>query len=98
MLWIAMDPSVKARLDRASAENLCVACLQPFAKDEVADRGCHGRCAKATRRAIKEGIYTERQRIAEGKLLPVNIAGRPRTNPVSVEAAKLNASLESAVK
>jgi hypothetical protein len=96
--WVAMEAKAKARVDKALAERRCVACLEPFADNEVPDRGCHHRCAKATRRAIRRGIYTERKRIEEGKFLPPAQVGRPPSNPVRLEADRISASMNGAIE
>lgn len=79
----------KAALDRIAkcrAENLCVACLGSLEGEKRIVRGCHYRCQQATRKAIKEGKFTEKQRVQAGKFLP-KLTGRPISNPVAIEAA-----------
>jgi len=84
---VNVTKEVTERLLKASSEKLCVACMEPL-DDSRTIRGCHQRCYKATKRCIERGVWTEEQRVAEGKLLKADPGGRPAFNPVSKEAAK----------
>lgn len=83
--WIEVKRSARERIAKAEAEGLCVACMKPLDATRTL-RGCHERCYRATDRAIKRGIWTEEDRVAEGKLLEKETGGREPTNPVSIEA------------
>ena len=83
--WIDVRQSARRRIEQASTERLCVACMEPLA-DQKPIRGCHSKCYQATLRAIKAGKFTEKQRVEQGKLLESDTAGRKPVNPVSVEA------------
>ena len=90
--WIEVNAEAIARIEKAHAEGLCLACMEPLDETRTL-RHCHERCYRATDRAIKSGVWTEDERVAEGKLGEKDITGRPLTNPVSIEAANaVNAS------
>lgn len=84
--YVDMKRNAKQRIAKAEREGLCVACMEPLG-DGVVKRGCHEKCYAATRRAIKRGVWTLSDRLAEGKLLEYSTPGRKPTNPVSIEAA-----------
>lgn len=73
-----------SRIEIASKEGLCVACMQPL-NGRRSIRGCHVKCHRATLRAIERGETTEAKRVEEGKFLAPQKGGRPRSNPVSLD-------------
>ncbi len=81
---INVERSAIERIRKCREQDLCVACEQPLYGESV--RGCHWKCYKATMRAIERGELTEEQRVREGKLLASRRAGRPPSNPVTIEA------------
>lgn len=82
--WITVKAAAKKRLDTADAKQLCVACMKPLDATRKV-RGCHERCYRATERAIRRGETTEKERVAEGKLLPRKPGGGRPSNPVTLE-------------
>ena len=65
----------------------CTGCETPE-NGEKFIRGQCSACYQATRRAIRNGEITDRQAVKRGLLLPAKKAGRPPTNPVTVELKK----------
>ena len=86
--WIEVKRSALERIAKAKAEHLCVGCMKPLDKTRTI-RGMHERCYRATTRSIERGIWTEADRIAEGKMLEKDTPGPEPSNPVSIEAAEL---------
>jgi len=84
--YITVNKEAQQRIEKAAAEKLCCGCMQPLGDGRVI-RGNHERCYRSTMRHIERGIWTEADRISEGKLLPADDGGRPVSNPVSIEAA-----------
>jgi hypothetical protein len=84
--WIEVNKDARLRIAKAEQESLCVACMEAL-ENEQAIRGCHPRCYQATLRAIHAGKFTEKSRLASGKLLEKLTPGRPNSNPVSKEAS-----------
>lgn len=84
--YITVNKEAQQRLEKAASEQLCCACMKPRGDGRII-RGNHERCYRATMRYIERGIWTEAERISEGKLLPADEGGRPLSNPVSVEAS-----------
>jgi len=82
-----MRKAARERIEKCRREKLCVACLGSIVNEERVVRGCHYRCQQATLRAIKEGKFTDEERVEAGKFLKPLPGGRPVSNPVSVEAA-----------
>lgn len=83
---IEMRKASLDRIARCKSESLCVACLESLEGEKRVIRGCHYRCQQATLKAIKEGKFTEKDRVQAGKFLPKS-GGRPISNPVAIEAA-----------
>jgi hypothetical protein len=83
---VEMRKAAFDRITKCKNENLCVACLGSLDGEKRVIRGCHYRCQQATLKAIKEGKFTEKARIASGKFL-AKAGGRPISNPVALEAA-----------
>jgi hypothetical protein len=84
---IEMRKAALDRITKCKTDNLCVACLKSLEGEKRVIRGCHYRCQQATLKAIREGKFTEEQRVQSGKFLQ-KITGRPISNPVSLEAAE----------
>lgn len=85
--WIEMKRIAIQRLQKAQAENLCLACMCSLEGEKRVVRGLHYRCYTATMRAIAARKWTEKDRIADAKLLPGEPGGRKPSNPVSIEAS-----------
>lgn len=82
---VSLSRTAQARVRKAQAEGLCVACMTPLDKTRTI-RGCHERCYRATTNAIRRNEFTERSRVQSGKLLPKEEGGRRPSNPVTIEA------------
>ena len=85
--WVEMKKGAVKWVNNCKEKNLCVACGTSLEGEKKIVRGCHERCHAATMRAIRRGEFTQDERVAEGKLLERENGGRPRSNPVSIEAA-----------
>lgn len=85
---VEVNKSSQKRRAECEAKKLCVACLEPLDGTRTI-RGCHFRCYQATMRAIKVGATTEKQRIAEGKLLEAESGGRAPSNAVTLDVRKV---------
>lgn len=84
--FIQMNADAQARVEQATKEGLCVACLEPL-NGARAIRGCCQGCHRATLRAIERGITTEIARMLEGKFLPKHKGGRKPSNPVTKDVS-----------
>lgn len=82
-MMVRMKRGAAERIEKCQREGLCVACLKPLEKGRVI-RGCHESCRRLTQIRIDRGDWTQEQRIAEGKLLPLRPGRRP-SNPVTLE-------------
>lgn len=82
-----MNKEAQQRIEKAKAEKLCLGCMKPLDETRTV-RGLHERCYRSTMRHIDRGIWTESERIGEGKLLDDDKGGRPVSNPISIEAAQ----------
>lgn len=83
--FVLVRKAAQQRINKCITEGLCCACLKPL-NDTRTIRGCHEACYRATKRAIGRGIFTDAERISEGKWLEEESGGRPPTNPVTIEA------------
>jgi hypothetical protein len=84
--FVEMNAAAQQRVEHASKNGLCVACLQPLDGDRPI-RGCHVRCHRATLRAIERGDTTELSRVLEGKFLTKHKGGRKPSNPVTKDVS-----------
>lgn len=86
--WVEVRKAARERTEKAAREGLCTGCMQPKGDGRIV-RGQHfSTCYKASLRAIKTGLTTEKELVADGRMLPKATPGRKASNPITLEYAK----------
>lgn len=83
--FVGMRKAAMERVENCKANNLCVGCLEELEPDRRVIRGLCMSCYHATMRFIREGEFTEAERVKAGKLLPAKSGGRPVTSAITAE-------------
>lgn len=91
------DPpiEVSVRVDKLTANSICLFCETKIRKNDKTDRGCHSRCAQKIRRNIRSGKTNERLEVKAGRWLPGKSGGRPVENDPFEDTAREIAGLET---
>lgn len=86
--WVQMRRAAQERIDKCKKDKLCCGCMEPIG-DQRTVRGLHlATCYHAAQRAISQGLVTESELVAAGRMLPKAKSGRKPSNPITVEYAK----------